>query len=435
MKTFRVAHTGDLHYSNTTLPEVDRCMEAFVAATTQPGAVDAVVIGGDSTDHRLDAHTPAFLALSRRVKQIASHVPLLMLQGTFSHEPPGMLSVFELMGDRIFVADRICQVALTGDQRWVASQSYCFEANEMRALFEATFVQAVFTCLPSINKGVLVANTGNSSATAMGDAVATVLGGFAEINEWLRGEGIPTLGVSHGTVHNSMTEHGVPMHGTDHEYTSGTLFSAGCSAFLLNHIHLHQQWEVNARRIAYSGSLPRLHYGEIGDKGWLLWTVSATAADFEIHKSPAQEFAEFVFRGVPDLDLLRAANVVGKKVRVEYCVDVEHRQSVNDQTIRDALIGALEVKLEPHILPVTRSVRAQGLSEATSDEAKLQIWCTVTGTDNDRLPDRLRALAVGDPATLAAALFASVSSGLTESPAAVPVRETAVTSVDLFTLA
>src|SRR6202051_38997 len=106
----RVAHFSDLHYAGATLTEVDRCFSFAVDAAIEHG-VDCAVISGDSTDHALDVHAPAVEALARNVRRLAEHCPVLMLQGTFSHEPPGTLSIFRLLGGRheVHVADRLKQ--------------------------------------------------------------------------------------------------------------------------------------------------------------------------------------------------------------------------------------------------------------------------------------------------------------------------------------
>ena len=389
-------------------------MGAFVARATQDD-VDVAVIGGDSTDHRLDAHTPAFLALTKRVKEISSQKPLLMLQGTFSHEPQGMLRVFSTLCDAVFVADEICQVALTVSNRWVRSEAYRFTEEECLSKMTSEPWKCVFTCLPVLNKGVLLGRGEVSDADQMGELVAKLLGGFAPINAFFAQQGIPTVGVSHGTVHSSKTEHGVPMHGTDHEFTSGTLFSAGCSSFMLNHIHLHQEWEVNGRRVAYSGSLPCLHHGEIGDKGWLLWSVNARSSEFEFVASPAQRFAEFNFDGSPDVELLRQADVVGKKVRVRYTLNVEDRASVDHAAIQAALVGAEEVKIEPRLLPVLR-VRSEEVASAATHAERLSVWLRVSNTDAQvgvSLQDALAKLAVSDPEQIAKAAIAKARAPIT----------------------
>ena len=115
--SIRIAHASDLHYASHTLAQVDRCFSFTVTAAIEQDA-DVVVVSGDATDHALEAHTPAYGALAASLRRLADHCPVLLLQGTFSHEPPGTLDVFRYLGGRypIHVADRIEQVALTQDR-------------------------------------------------------------------------------------------------------------------------------------------------------------------------------------------------------------------------------------------------------------------------------------------------------------------------------
>jgi len=144
----RIAHFSDLHYGPRTLTEADRC---FAAAIDQAIAaqVQVAVLSGDATDHALDLHAPAAVALAAQVRRLADHCPVLMLQGTFSHEPPGTLSVFRLLGGRypVHVADRIGQVALCADGTWTASPAACWR---LPGLPQDTI--ALFSCVPTVNK-------------------------------------------------------------------------------------------------------------------------------------------------------------------------------------------------------------------------------------------------------------------------------------------
>src|SRR5690606_17302718 len=134
----------------------------------------------------------------------------------------------------------------------------------------------------------------------------------------------------------AVSEHGVPMAGFDHEFTTGALFDAQAQAFLLGHIHRHQAWEragVDGRqRVAYAGSIGRFHYGEEGDKGWLLWEVDADGADFDLRPTPARRTLDVCFDGKPDLDALRQRlaeqNVAGVFVRVRWNVAEEDRHEI-----------------------------------------------------------------------------------------------------------
>src|SRR5215813_9888433 len=98
----RIMQVSDLHYSAKHLAEADRCFSFAVDQAIAAG-IDAAVIAGDATDHALELHSPAAAALARNVRRLADHCPVLMLQGTFSHEPPGALNLFRLLGGRFRV--------------------------------------------------------------------------------------------------------------------------------------------------------------------------------------------------------------------------------------------------------------------------------------------------------------------------------------------
>jgi hypothetical protein len=284
------------------------------------------------------------------VRRLADHCPVLMLQGTFSHEPPGTLAIFKLLGGRypVHVAERIEQVALTAHGQWLVSTGWCFDQLPAGA-------RALFSCVPTVNKAAVAAAVGAADAAqAVGEHLAILLRGFVPINRAARLQGLPTIGVSHGTVFGCLSEHGVPMAGFDHEFTTGALFAAEVQAFMLGHIHRHQFWEQEGRAgrqcIAYPGSIGRFHYGEEGEKGFLVWEVDADQARFALEATPARRTVDVVFDGKPDLDALRAAvaqqDIAGAFVRVRWTVADEDRHQVDRKAIERLLEGAAETKLE-----------------------------------------------------------------------------------------
>ncbi|WP_322054920.1 metallophosphoesterase family protein [Paraburkholderia bannensis] len=410
-----IAHFSDLHYSPERLDEADRCFGFAVGDAIARGARVAIV-SGDSTDHRLDAHSPAFSALARQVHRLAAAMPVIMLQGTFSHEPPGTLDVFALMGqaNEVFVANRIQQVALVHG-RFEASAGPIFNEEEL-ARVTAMQPDAVFTCLPTINKGQFAASVGAlAAATDLGDVLATYLAASGKVNARLRDASIATVGISHGTVVGCETEHGVTMAGFDHEFSLSALFDAQCSAFLLGHIHKYQWWERAGQLIAYPGSIGRFHYGEQGEKGYLLWEVDTHVASAELVPTPARRMLCVDFDGPPDMERLAkfAAESGDAFVRVRWQVDEEHRQSVDRAAIEAMLAHAPGVRIEPRILPVVRS-RAEGISLETSVDAKLARWCELTDVQASPLLERLQLLEAGDANSIAQ----SVLAGLDDAPAA-----------------
>ena len=399
----RIAHFSDLHYGTKNLFEADRCFGAAVDRAIALG-VEAAVLSGDATDHGLDLHAPAAERLLAQVRRLAEHCPVLMLQGTFSHEPPGTLAIFRLLGGRhpVHVADRIEQVALSAEGEWLASAGWCFDRLPGHA-------RALFSCVPTVNKAAVAAAVGAADAAqAIGENLACLLRGYAPLHCAARRQGVPAIGVSHGTVFGCVSEHGVPMAGFDHEFTTGALFAAEAQAFMLGHIHRHQAWEQESRAgrqcIAYPGSIGRFHYGEEGEKGFLFWEVDADQARFTLEPTPARRTIDIVFDGKPDLDALRAAvarqDVAGAFVRVRWTVADEDRHEVDRAAIERLLAGAAQTKLERRIVPVVRT-RAAGISQLANLADKVRVWARVTEAQADPLLACLHALSSQAPDAIA----------------------------------
>ncbi len=409
--TLKIAHFSDLHYAPDNLAESDRCF-SFAVKDAIDRRADVGVISGDSTDHRLDAHAPALHALASQIHRLAATMPVIMLQGTFSHEPPGTLDNFALMGSvhPVFIADRVCQVALV-DGHFLASHGPVFSADELRDLL-AVPPQAVFTCLPTVNKGQLAVSVGaTAAATELGDVLAAYLSAAGRVNAALREARIATIGVSHGTVNGCTTEHGVTMAGFDHEFSLTALFEAGCDGFMLGHIHKAQQWGREGRLVAYPGSIGRFHYGEEGDKGYLLWDVEPGRATADLVTTPSRQMLSVEFDGPPDMKKLQEiAGTAGDKfVRVRWQIDEEHRQLVDREAIAAMFAGAAGLKVEPRILPVVRS-RAQGISLETTVEGKVIRWCELSDVAPAPVVDCLQLLEIGDAEAIAARVLADIDS-------------------------
>jgi exonuclease SbcD len=253
----------------------------------------------------------------------------------------------------------------------------------------------------------------------VGEQLTALLRGYAPVNEAARAAGVPTIGVSHGTVYGCVTEHGVPMAGFDHEFTTGSLFGAGTQAFLLGHIHRHQSWAEAGRVIAYAGSIGRLHYGEEGDKGFLIWDVAAASARFNLIATPARRTVEISFDGMPNLDELqeftRANDVTGAFVRVRWTMPEEDRHEVDRSAIQGIFGAAAEVKLEGRVIPVVRT-RAEGISQQANLAAKIAVWAKLTDARPEPLLACLEALQTRAPEEIAA----NIMEGAIEAQGAIP---------------
>jgi len=403
----KIAHFSDLHYSPENLDEADRCF-SYAVDDALNRSMEFAVVSGDSTDHRLDAHAPALNRLARNIHRLTLRMPVLMLQGTFSHEPPGTLRNFALMGTNhpVFIAERVQQVSLFEGQ-FFASTGPVFNDEELGSVLRLG-ADVVFTCLPTVNKGQLAAAVGaKDAATGLEAVLGDYLTAAGRINQRLRAAGIRTVGVSHGTVNGCTTEHGVTMAGFDHEFSLGGLFEAACDAFMLGHIHKCQQWERGGRVIAYPGSIGRFHYGEGGDKGYLMWDVQTDDARAQLVPTPSRQTICIDFDGPPDMEKLAAiaAEANDKFVRVRWQVDEEHRQSVDRDAIEALFAQSAGLKVEARILPVVRS-RAQGISLEATVDRKIERWCEHADVEAAPLVERFQLLDTGDAETIAAGVLA-----------------------------
>lgn len=426
--SLRIAHFSDLHYADETLAEVDRC---FTHAVNQAilGRADVAVITGDTTDHALNAHSPALVALARQIQRLADHCPVLMLQGTYSHEPPGFLSLFPLIHGKhpIWVAERLQQVALTTAGCWIGSDGWQFDRPPGEA-------QLLCTCIPTLNRAALAASVGApDAACAMGDQLARVLAGYAQGHLAARRAGIPVAVLSHGTVHGCETEHGVPMAGADHEFTSGALFGAEATAVMLGHIHKHQSWVTDARCIAYAGSIGRLHYGEEGDKGFLMWTLNADSSQKDLVATPARQTHDIVFNGPPDIEALAeyaaTHRLTDTWLRIRWQVLEEERDQVDRKRIESLFSDAAGLKLEGRIVPVTRA-RAAGISRELSLSRQIEHWAAITGTHSQDMVQCLEQLRLDAPEKIAARILQqqTMTADTVQSPCEPSIQFTAVAS-------
>lgn len=387
----RIAQISDIHYAPETLVEVDRCFSYAIDQAIARNC-QAAILSGDLFDHRLDLHSPAVAHVLMRVRDLADAMPVLILQGTFSHDAPGSLDVFKTLGGnfQVCVADRIQQVALVRHAAppvWNQSAGAAFTTIPPEA-------ELLVSCLPSVNKGAVAALVGaEAAAEAVGDHVLSLLRSWAPPNLAARAAEVPTVVTAHGTVSGCITEHGVPMAGLDHEFTTGALFAAEASACMLGHIHQHQEWERDGRRIAYPGSIGRLHFGELADKGFLIWEVDTVQATAEFVVTPAKRLIQIEFDGPPDMAHLSeaAASAAGAHVRIRFAIDEEHRHSVDKDAIRALFAAAIECKIEGRINPIQRS-RSAGISRAVSLSEKLWKWCETTNTEPAPLTERLLLL-------------------------------------------
>jgi exonuclease SbcD len=392
--SIRIAHFADLHYCPRHLEQVDCCFGHAIEQAVASGA-DVAVIAGDSFDTTMGIHEPAYAAFLSRALQLADAMPLLILQGTFSHDRLGSLEALKRLRAKypILVADEPGQWALCHDGALFWDKVKPGSAPLVRG------DRAVFSCLPSLNKADPAIREHDGGAAGY---VADLLTQWGEANAVYRAADLPTVLISHGTVNGCLTESNYAMVSPDHEFSVSTLYKAQAQATMLGHIHKHQAWEDNGRTIAYSGSIARLVHGHHDPVGYLMWELGANSAAFEFHPTPAHELIDITFDGPPDMDELRT--LAGQytsdmhHVRIRYEIDQDHAHTIDKEAIREMFTAAGDVRIEATVYPV-QSIRASGIGKAMTLREKLGYWAATTGDEHrlDGLEDRLEMLQTMEP--------------------------------------
>jgi len=398
--SIRLMHASDLHYCQKHLEWVDKAF-AFACEDAVAKKSEVAIISGDSFDAAVQLHEPAVDAYFRRIRDLADKMPVCVLQGTFSHDRPGSLTPLRSIGGKypVLVADRIGQAAWDGNN-WIESEGWTFNEIPVNA-------RVVLSLLPSINKAVIAASVGAENAgEQIGEQIYALCRGWSVANLKARGRNVPTVLVTHGTVNGAMTECAHALVSPDHEFTAGTLFAAEASAVCIGHIHAHQDFEKDGRRIAYPGSITHLIYGHMADTGYLSWNVEADRAAFDFIKTPSKTMIVVEFPGTPDMDELAriAAESDGAFVKIKFSVDEEHRHAVDKAAIAKLFEEAAELSIEGRVNPIQRS-RSEGMNRATSLTEKLEKWCDVTQSDKPPLVSRLADLEAYDTDEIVAEVF------------------------------
>ena len=360
MTTIRVAHIADVHISPKNLYKTGPALEEAVTKAIAMGA-ELAVFAGDTFDASMGIHEPAVVFLVQQLRRLADAMPVVVIQGTFSHDRLGSLDLLQHVSSRIYIETVPRHFHLDIGGRVVE-----------------------IVCLPSTNKAGRVG----------GKTAQENLDTFQDHVEAARRAGYPSILIAHGTVLGSVTESGHAMVSPDHEFTAEQLLASGASAVMLGHIHRHQSFpDVSGRVIAYAGSLARLVYGQTAPTGFLLWDVGPESATFEFVPVKSPKMIALPFDGPPDIEAVAdaAGESDGAEVLISWQVDEEHRHSVDKDAIRLLFSQALDLKLVEVVNPIQR-VRAEGIGARRSLVDCLGVWAETTGTSMDGLVVRLGML-------------------------------------------
>lgn len=370
-----ILHTGDLHFCEDPklLQDIVKCCD-FLLATAARIVPGLSVIAGDIFDEKTSLDSPAVMAAIDFVVALGGISPVLIVRGTPTHDNDS-LHVFRKIQSKfpIYVSENIEQVMLTTEEG--------FKNYKGGEVLDAS--KAFISCLPAVSKAYLYAQKDMDMQDAnlqAANLLSDVFKGWSFSNMEAKAHGIPAILVGHGSLTGATTSTGQQMVGRDLEFSSGELAVAAADVCCLGHIHKAQY----TNNIFYSGSLSRLNFGEVEDKGfWIHHVGTGTSMTSEFVKVPARRLITVDIKGVGDLkDFASNEKIVGADIKVRCEVLESDMHKFNDVEIEKILFdaGASSAVVHKKVIPVNRT-RAAGIGELKNLEEKIRKWAQTTGVE------------------------------------------------------
>lgn len=215
----KIIHTGDWHLGGAYPEKAAQSSKFMIDQISNPESPaylpDAILFGGDTTDRPLHVHSEKLAPFYDLVR--ATTCPIVLLQGTISHEPLGTINNIAALSDRVSVIDSPFQTIEIGPM----------------------FVMG----LPGLYKPQLA-----KWLKEMGSEIDAFDNPAEAIREILQklGENFapgPMILLGHWTLSGCITPTGQKMVGADLEVGLQDLALTNADAVLLNHIHQAQEWK------------------------------------------------------------------------------------------------------------------------------------------------------------------------------------------------
>ena len=270
----RVIHSGDFHLGGS-FPEKAAVSAQFLieqihdekSAAYDP---DAILFGGDLTDRAIHVHSDRLIPFYNLVKAVTC--PIVLLQGTISHEPLGTINNIAELSNRISIIDSPMS-------------------------FLTIPAGGCIMGLPGLSKPQLAKwmKDIGSEIDGFADPTAAIKEALAYIaTRWSREPG-PKILLGHWSVSGCVTPTGQTMIGSDLEVGLDDLALTGASAVMLNHIHKPQEWR-DPIFASYSGPPYPTSWGE-------LHQCSFSVFEFDDETGKMTSFERIPFPHLPMLKL------------------------------------------------------------------------------------------------------------------------------------
>lgn len=364
----RIAHFGDVHLDKgNRFEDTIACFDRGIDDAISQG-VNLFVIAGDLYHEQANKHSLPIErnALDKRLLWMAKKASVLIIPG--NHDVPGDLDIF---------AD------LRGEHRIIVSTIP--DSIEIESILIHT--------LPYPRKVHLMTGERNMSIQESNEEMRKnlleLLSDFATKGK--AGPDRSSILVGHINIKGSQASTGQVMIGNEIELSAQDLATAGADAYLLGHIHKHQEIVApGLNKAAYCGSGNRMNYGEQEEKGYLLWTIEKGQADYEFRNVNARamlivdrEWGMFDDESHGWIADHVPTDCTDADVRVRYKVPEDMKSEVDEAKIKEEFNKAHSLKIERCLIPTTR-IRSEEIAKAKDLKGKLEAYWKVNGRPDDQ---------------------------------------------------
>jgi exonuclease SbcD len=353
----KIAFVADSHFDETS--RFDECirLHQWIAEDAGRRGCEVLLHGGDLYERR---STPKErLAVAEWLQLVYSEAPpadhdmeVVIVRG--NHDAPGDLALLSRLSCGPIVTESPWRLTL---RDWLH-----------------------IACLPWPSRASILAG-----ARSREDGEQQIAEAMRDVLRGLRSEepGVTTLFLGHCMVRDSRTSTGQPLVGCDVEVGLEDLALVGADAYLLGHIHLHQQWDIDGAPVIYPGSPRRTAFGEAESKGYVVLTVEEGfgVVGWEFVEAPATPMVHVnaVWAGAL-FEYYQPEDLRGAEVRFRWRVTPENRHAARSAAERwrsEAMAaGAVFVKLEEVVEAETRA-RAPEVAAAPTLHDKLRaLWAS-----------------------------------------------------------
>ena len=365
----RILHMADIHARDADIEEVEKCLEAIVklAYKEEP---DLIINAGDTFDSRnIRLDSQAAKLIFRKFSDLADLAPVAVITGTPSHDGEAVEAL---------------QYVNSKHPIWVSKkpeQIYLIDGVLIDECEEPP--DAVLSMIPQPSKQYFSTDSDIRGADAeIASAMSAIFAGFgAQASVY----NCPHILVGHFQVGGAMISETQQLVGVDVEISKDQIALANADLVCLGHIHKQQQIGTN---IFYSGSIYRLNYGEMDEKGAYIHQLVADSCESgavisKFHKTPTRKLVQIkedlTFEGaIDELDISLYGSIPDPEkitdsiLKVEFKVYQDEAEKLDKEAIEEFYLehGAKEVDLR--IIRVPReNVRSERILKLTTLREKI----------------------------------------------------------------